>query len=257
MKAVAVLLAIALAAASAFGEDGLKLKVVASPALPASDYLKGGGSFEGKLPFEVFRLRRGPENTSLVDEGAAGTAHAAKLVGGHDAAGLIAWPVTLPVGKEVVVSLYVKGSFGLVARPGGGLGYRIVEARGAKQVGVACGYYSPPQGKENEWRKLVSPPVKASGPWFLVIENYYGSGGGLVDEIKVTDATTSLTVTAQSEAGVRDVIVTDDNGVEVFNSGVLGEGRKEFVKTLTVSTGYTYTVSADDYDGDTQLASCP
>jgi len=243
---------------SAFGaDDGLQLKLTADPALPLRDYLNGIGSFEGENPLAGFKFRKGRKYSTVVPGGANSSAHAVKIDGPHDC-GLLIWPLKLPVGKEVRVSLYVNGAFGLHCRPGLGLGYEIVGVQGKKQVSLAHEYYVPPPGKNpKEWHKLVSPAVKVSGPWYLVVRNFYASGGGLVDEIRVTDASVTLTAAASSEAGVREVIVRDDNGTEVFNSGILPEGRKTFTKSLTVASGCVYTATADDYDGDVKKITYP
>lgn len=233
----------------------LKLSVSANPALPVKNYLPQGADFESENGLKRFGSIHGKhpaETISLVNRG-YNSKTSLQISGGFGEGQFcigIKPDKNFDLTKKYIVSVMIKPclKYGN-GTSWGGLGVGI---EGAKDKTRDARFIGNPEKEEvNRWKKVVSSPfaVGSKKEMFLWLNNYFGSGGGLLDDITFGEAFTQLTFQAESGRGIRQAVILNDNGERVYDSGILLNSPKSFTKTLQMQTPYIYTVRVLDIDG--------
>lgn len=243
--------------------EGIRASAFAEPALPVRN-LFPDGSFEGPGILSKFQNTDGSGKMIEVVNDAFNGKQALKFNGPFQKGQLI---VTLPKQLFLPGGMYIVSVMGKPdekARTNvyfGGLGAGLTIGAVDKKNNVSSfARTKHVAGEAVKWRKAVSKVITVppdARVFQLWINLSYCGGTGILDDITVAEAWTNLTVKAESDAPIRQVIVTDDTGKAVFDSGILRDGKKEFSRTLKVLTPYLYTVRVIDGEGDVKTLVYP
>jgi len=104
---------------------------------------------------------------------------------------------------------------------------------------------------KNEWTHIVSGVLKVPD-WYKNVEISasisYADGTAFFDDIRLTEAYAELTLTVRSR-NIIQVLVEDETGRIVFDSGRLADSTDYFSKSIRVLSPYRYFIRAVNRSG--------
>ncbi|MEA3402440.1 MAG: DUF4838 domain-containing protein [Armatimonadota bacterium] len=256
-----------LSAASTDVTERAAIVVTADPPLPVPNLVRNGG-FERELHFPAGEGIGGPvrgweehdttDADGVTGEQAHGGRYAYRLVGERSISkcirqrhvGRIILGAPLAEGTRVLCSAWSKSTG---ADPDGGH-YGLTT--------TGCGQYlgGPKFTKgAHDWEyaeRMLTLPGETAEISSLYAMYYDQSGTAYFDDIFLGVGATELTVHVDLP-GLRRVTVLDDRGEEILTSGAIADGTDSFERTLQVPTRRTYTVRAEDADGNAYIRHYP
>jgi len=103
-----------------------------------------------------------------------------------------------------------------------------------------------------KWIKVISKPLlcpEGGAGAQVVAAISYTAGEAWIDDIVVSEAYADMSVSVHG-SGILQVLVADENGRIIDDSGRLSTGAKDYSKSLKVISAYRYTVKVVDKDGN-------
>jgi hypothetical protein len=154
-------------------------------------------------------------------------------------------------GKSYVLSCRVNA--GKSVKGGGNLGGAgvILSVASADWKQMAT-IYARTDSTNDKWIKLVSQPLKWPewGVAGMVVPSIsYTEGEAYISDICLSEAYVDLSVKVRGGV-ISQVLVADETGKTVFDSGSLPGGTKDFSKSISVLSVYKYKVTALDNEGN-------
>ena len=238
----------------------IELEVSSSPSLPIPNMLRNGGFEEGLPPWGT----RTKEGVALSKEKAHGGANSIRVVVEKRSEGKSLYctggALTRPLkaGGTYILDGWVNAS-PEVDNCGGtyygaGLSMSVFDAKWERSD--RCRAYT--HGK-NQWVHLVSGPLtipdwKVSAEVSASIS--YAHGTAYFDDIRLAEAYAELSVHARSQ-GLAQVLVEDEAGRLVFDSGRLPDKTDSFAASVRVLSPHRYLVHALNRSGEVKTVRYP
>lgn len=232
--------------------DTIEMAVSSSPSLPMQNMLRNGSFEEGLSPWAtraVDGVRLSEQkaydgNKSLcitVEKGKGGKS--LYCTGGQLAR-------QLKSGETYILSGWVNASPEVSNSGskycGAGLTMSVYDRKWEKKD--FCRIFE--RGK-NEWTHIVSGVMKVPD-WYRNVEISasvsYAHGTAFFDDIRLTEAYAELTISVKSR-NIFQVIVEDETGRIVFDSGRLADSTDDFSKSIRVLSPYRYFIRAVNRSG--------
>ncbi len=237
-----------------FAEDAPLIKISSEPELPVKNLVTNGGFEEGLKGWGYVK----PE-TTLVDGGykSSKALRIAKM-NAAIAGGEISFGKNIKNGKTYIVSCMIKPDPGFEkdAKEAGMYGLGAVVGLWTKDwkgvrlpPGTSLGVHN---GGTSEWTLIRSKPVtipEDAGVAQLWVGNDCNAVTGLIDDVAVYEAYAKIKLAITSKLPLQQIIVTNDAGKMIFDSGNLKDSPKEFSTEFQVETPYTYTIRVLDAEG--------
>jgi len=112
---------------------------------------------------------------------------------------------------------------------------------------------------EKKWKKIVGKPVEVpefGKVYTLNVGTSYTPGEAWIDEISITKAFVDLSFTVEGN-NILQIILEDEIGNLIFDSGRLPEKTDKFSKTLQVISTYQYKIRVIDNKGEIYVQEYP
>jgi hypothetical protein len=254
-------LALCIAAGSNISAAPLEITVSSIPSLPLENLVKNGGFEEGMKNWTISGQPEKAEEQGwkveiskdayqgdaalhiLAEKKAAG-----KTPGVWQTPGIFTAPSV--AGKSYILSCMVKAGNG-VTNVGGiycgaGSSMSLYSSDWKRSVRL----HARTSSTNNKWVRVISKPVEAED-WCKNVQLSaglaYTAGEVWIDDIRVTEAYANLAINIKGN--VRQVIVEDESGNILLDSGPLAESTTKYSKEVKAEAAHTYTIKALDKDG--------
>lgn len=155
-------------------------------------------------------------------------------------------------GKSYVVSCWVKAEKPTTNIGGIYCGAGVSLSMYSKDWKQNVTTYAKTGNTDGKWVKLVSQPLVcpdfgATGEISPAVS--YTQGEAWIDDICLSEAFVDLSIKVKGD-GISQVLVEDETGKSVFDSGPLSKGTKEFSKSISVLSVYKYKITVVDSKGN-------
>jgi len=235
----------------------ISISVSATPELPVRNIIANGAFEEGLTGWRVDATR----GTTVPDKETKYSGAGSLRLESHAKERFVGAYVTQVFDCAKLVSDFGTDEFVVGCRVKAGPKIRKTPNAGTGILGIACSKDRKRDLKlirdlrrgEDRWNHQVSKAVKIE-EWMHSITVmpgiFYNAGTAWFDEIVFVPAYARFHIAVSSPRAILQVIIEDEKGNIVHNSGALAEGTKKYEKTTSVLTPHQYVVKAVDEDGN-------
>lgn len=246
------------AAAAAFAE--IEIKISADPALPAANIIAQEPNIDFSEGMKHWKTEQDDVFSIVSPEDLPGKK--AVFVSKSSKGGMRRYlnRKLFTPGKSYICTCMIKPSADATARTtvGSGLGFNVTYWDKSWKKGEIT--YARGQGN-GSWQRVVSKPLVIHD-WINRVSlmmnlAYSPKGSGYIADLAIMEAETVLKIEVSAPENIRQIKVVDDMDRTLFDSGILNNAGKSFVKELTASTAYSYIVMVITGDGDVKSVTYP